>query len=105
VVIKTKLHTINQSIINDLRCPYPLIVIKDTIRVPFMGWFAVQLSEQECFQVPLESKETLAGTKWHRRGAAQAKALSPQVTSLQRGPSNIQNALVGILNRVGGTFK
>jgi hypothetical protein len=29
-----------------------------------MGWFAVQLSEQECFQVPLESKETLAGTKF-----------------------------------------
>jgi hypothetical protein len=26
--------SINQSIINDLRCPYPLIVIKDTIRVP-----------------------------------------------------------------------
>jgi hypothetical protein len=29
-----------------------------------MRWFAVQLSEQECFQVPLESKETLAGTKF-----------------------------------------
>jgi hypothetical protein len=29
-----------------------------------MGWFAVQLSEQECFQVLLESKETLAGTKF-----------------------------------------
>jgi hypothetical protein len=29
-----------------------------------MGWFALQLSEQECFQVPLESKETLAGTKF-----------------------------------------
>jgi hypothetical protein len=49
--------SINQSIINDLRCPYPLIVIKDTIIVP-------QLSEQECFQVLLESKETLAGTKF-----------------------------------------
>jgi hypothetical protein len=29
-----------------------------------MGWFAVQLSEQECFQVLLEGKETLAGTKF-----------------------------------------
>jgi hypothetical protein len=29
-----------------------------------MGWFAVQLSEQECFHVLLESKETLAGTKF-----------------------------------------
>jgi hypothetical protein len=28
---------INQSIINDLRCPYPLIVIKDTIRVPMFS--------------------------------------------------------------------
>jgi hypothetical protein len=29
-----------------------------------MEWFDVQLIEQECFQVPLESKETLAGTKF-----------------------------------------
>jgi hypothetical protein len=26
-------RAINQSIINDLRCPYPLIVIKDTMQV------------------------------------------------------------------------
>jgi hypothetical protein len=27
-------QSIYQSIINDLRCPYPLIVIKDAIRAP-----------------------------------------------------------------------
>jgi hypothetical protein len=35
-----------------------------------MGWFAVQLSEQEYVQVPLESKET--GTKFLWQFVAQA---------------------------------